>query len=189
MQTGGNRLAAYATIVRMPPHDWERADRVRSQADQPGADRGLAHRLSRLPSSHPSAWPSPDRQDAEHGERDLEEWWRPAADPDSNDPDPKDTVPNDTAPDEVAPDDAEVALQDYGDEPDAAAPGDDADLEEVAGVPGGAGGPTVPVRVGPRSEASAGWGELGGPSAHSPYRPWFSGEGAADPWFALREPD
>jgi hypothetical protein len=79
--------------------------------------------------------------------------------------------------------------QDDGDEPDAAALGDDADLEEIGGVPGQAGGPPVPARGGPRSDASTGWGELGGPSANSPYRPWFSAEEAADPWFAVHEPD
>jgi hypothetical protein len=179
MQTAGKRLAAYATIVRMPPPDWERADRVRPQADQPGADRGLAHRLSRLPSSHPSAWRSPDREDAEYGEPDPEEWWRPAADPE-----PNDTEPNDTAPGE-----ADVVPQDYGDDPDAAVRGDDADLDEIAGVPGEARRLAGAVRGGPRSEASARWDELGQPPGRSPYRPWFSAEGAADPWFAVRESD
>jgi len=78
--------------------------------------------------------------------------------------------------------------QDYGDEPDTAAPGDDADLDQIAGVPGAAGRPAGPIRGGTRSEAPTGWGELGGPPTRSPYRPWFSAEGAADPWFAVREP-
>jgi hypothetical protein len=163
----------------MPPSDWERTDRVRWQADQPGADRGLAHRLSRLQSSHPSAWPSPDRADAGYGERDREEWWRPAGD----------TEPDDTEPDEAEPDEADVVPDDRGDEPDAVPPRDDADLEGVSGVPGDASRTAAPVRGGRRSEASIEWGELGGPSAPTPYRPWFSAEGTADPWFAVREPD
>jgi hypothetical protein len=160
----------------MPPPDWKRADQFWSQADQRGVERGLANRLSRLPSSHPSAWPAPDHVGAEYRERDREEWWLPAAD----------TEPDDTEPDD-AEDDADLVPPDGADEPDAVPPGDDADLEGVAGVPGDAVRPTAPARGGRRSEASAGWGELGGPPAHSPYRPWFSAQGAADPWFAVRE--
>lgn len=156
----------------MPPPDWERADHFRSQADYPGADRGLAHRLSRLPSSHPSAWPAPDRVGAEYRKRDREEWWRPAAD---------------IGPDDAEPDDAELVPEDRADEAEAVPPGDDADLEGIAGAPDDASGPEAPARGARRSEASAGWGELGEPPARSRYRPWFSAEGAADPWFAVGE--
>jgi hypothetical protein len=158
----------------MPPPDWERADRFRSQADQPGADRGLAHRLSRLPGSHPSAWPAPDRADAEYGERDREEWWRPTAD---------------TEPDEAedVPDEADDVPEDGADEPDAVPPGDDADPDGIAGKPGDGSRPAATVRGGRRSEPPTGRGELGAPSARSAYRPWFSADGAADPWFAARE--
>jgi len=156
----------------MPRSDWERADRARSQEDQPAADRGLAHRLSRLPSSHPSAWPAADRAEAEYGERQLEEWWRPA---------------DDTERDDAAADGGDVDPEDCDDEPDAVPPGDDAELADVVGVPGDAARPPAAGPGGRRSEAPAGAGELDGPPARSPYRPWFSADGAADPWFAASE--
>jgi hypothetical protein len=164
----------------MPAPDWERADQFR-QADQPGADRGLANRLSRLPSSHPSAWPAPDRVGAKYRERDREEWWRPAADTESPETEPDDTEPDDTEPDDAG------LVQESADEPETVPPGDDADLEDVAGVPVDAIRPAAPAGGERRSEASAGWGELGGMPAPSPYRPWFNAEGAADPWFAVRK--
>jgi hypothetical protein len=166
----------------MLPPDWERADQFRSQADEPGADRGLAQRLSRLPSSHPSAWPAPDYSGAEYRERDREEWWRPADDAGSPDAEPDDTEWAGTEPD-----DADLAPEDSADEPEAVPPGDDADLEDTPGAPGDASRRAAPARGGRRPETSTGWGELGGPTARSPYRPWFSAEGAADPWFAVRD--
>jgi hypothetical protein len=35
----------------------------------------------------------------------------------------------------------------------------------------------------PAPDTSA-WGERVGPSARTPYRPWFGADGASDPWFA-----
>jgi hypothetical protein len=172
----------------MPRADWERDDRLRPQADQPAPDRGLAQRLSRLPGSHPSAWPTPDRADADradaespqYGARGAEEWWRHPVGPEA-----VDTVPEDA--DDV-PEDADDGPEDRADEPDAAQSGYEPDLDGPAGAPGGASGPAAQVRAG-RSEVPAGWGEIGRPSARSPYRPWFSSGGAADPWFAVRETD
>jgi hypothetical protein len=161
----------------MPRSDWERADRARSQADQPAAGRDLAHRLSRLPSGHPSAWPAADRAEAGHGERQLEEWWRPRADTERDDTEPGDTEP----------DGADAVPEDYDDEPDAVPPGDDADLEDVVGEPRDAARPPAAGPGGRRSGPPTGAGELDGPPARSPYRPWFSADGAADPWFAAVE--
>ncbi len=158
----------------MPSPDWERADRFRPRADQAGTERDLAHRLSRLPSSHPSAWPAPDHGDAENREPGEVEWWHPAAH---------------GGQDEGAwePDDVADEPDDAADEPDDVPPSDDAELDGLADQPGGAGRQLAPARGGRLTGASTGWGELAGPLAHSPYRPWFSAEGAGDPWFAVRE--
>jgi hypothetical protein len=124
-----------------------------------------------LPGSHPSARPTPDWADADYGERGDEEWWRPA------EPEAADTEP----------DEADDVLHDADDVLDDVPPGDDPDSGGVAGEPGEASRPAAPDPGGRRPEASADWGELGGLPARSPYRPWFSAEGAADPWFAARE--
>lgn len=168
----------------MPPHDWERDDRFRSRTDQPDADRDLAgrdlaRRLSRLPSSHPSAWAAADRADAEYRERSQLEWWRAAPDGE----------PEDVADEpEDLPDDVGDEPGDVADGPDDVPPGEDSeDAELLADEPAAAGRQVAPARGGRRPEASTGWGELAGPSARSPYRPWFSTDGAGDPWFAVRE--
>jgi hypothetical protein len=164
----------------MPPPDWERDDVFRPQADQPGADRGLAHRLSRLPTSHPSAWRAPDRAGEDYRDQRREEWWHPAADGEHDDGgwEPADVAGE---PDECA-GDADEFSGDPGDAPT----DDDADPEDPAGAPGDAGG-RPPVRGERWPQASPRRGELGGWSARSPYRPWFSADGAADPWFVVRE--
>lgn len=176
----GKRPLACGTIMRMrlPDRPYGRTDlaedspRVADAHDH--AARDLASRLARLPSSHPSARAATDWRNAEYSEPRREEWWRPV--PDGRDDDAAGER-YDTA-DE--PDDG-------ADEPDDMLPSEDPELEEVAEQPEDAGTRAVRAQAGRRGELSGTWDELARPpSARSPYRPWFSTEGASDPWFAVR---
>jgi hypothetical protein len=142
------------------------------------ANRDLADRLARLPSSHPSAWPATDRGDGDYREPSPEEWWHRAADGEQDEA----AGEQDDITDE--PDDVADEPDDVADEPDDTFP-EDAELGEVADQPDDAGRGAVRARGGRRTPASSGWGELAGPSGRSPYRPWFSADGAGDPWFAV----
>ena len=167
------------TMIRM-----RAPDRIRGGADLPEdspraadahdhADRDLAYRLARLPSSHPSAGPARDWRNAEDSEPRLHEWWRPVADGQGDEPadDPYDVADE--------PDDG-------ADEPDDALHSEDAELDEVADEPEDAGRHAVRAQAGRRGEPEGMSGELTRPSARSSYRPWFSADGAGDPWFAVR---
>jgi len=134
------------------------------------ADRDLADRLARLPSSHPSASPAGDRRNAEYREPEPEQWWRPAAD----------------GHDETAgePDDIADEPDDDADEPYNTIPSEAAEQDEVADRADHAGIHAMGAPAGRRGEPASAWGELAGPSAL--YRPWFSADGAGDPWFAVR---
>lgn len=136
-----------------------------------GAGRDVADRLARLPSSHPSAWPAPGQRDAEYRETGLHQWWRLAA-----------AGQDDAAGEQDIADEPD----DVTDEPEDTLPGEDADPDEFADQPDDVGRRAVRARAGRRGEGSSEWDELGGPSAASPYRPWFSADGAGDPWFAVR---
>jgi len=135
------------------------------------ANRDLADRLARLPSSHPSAWPATNRGDADYREPSREEWWHRASDGEQ---------------DEAVgqQDDMADEPDDVADDPDGTFP-EDAEPAEVADQPDDAGRGAVRARGDRRTPASIGWGELAGPSGRSPYRPWFSADGARDPWFAV----
>jgi hypothetical protein len=140
----------------------------RDQAGQPGAGRTLADRLARLPGGHPSAWPAPDRGSTER------------RDPRRLDTGP-DMADGEVAGDEVAGDEV-AAEQEAADEPNDEPPaGEDAEPDELP-AQRGTGSQAGP---GPRGRpTAASGGELAGPMARSPYRPWFSADGAGDPWFA-----
>jgi hypothetical protein len=148
----------------------EDSPRVGDPRDQ--ADIDLAYRLARLPSSHPSARPAADGRNAEYREPELLQWWRPAAD----------------GHDETAgePDDIADEPDDGADEPSDTMPSEDADLDVVADQPDHAGAGSMGAPAGRRGGPASAWGELAGPSARSSYRPWFSADGAGDPWFAVR---
>jgi hypothetical protein len=135
------------------------------------ADRDLAYRLARLPSSHPSAGSAADRRNAEFREPELLQWWRPAADGHAGT--------------EGEPDDIADEPEDGADEAYETWSSEDGELDE-ADQPEDAGRHAVPARAGRRNEPSAMWGELAGASARSHYRPWFSADGTGDPWFAVR---
>jgi hypothetical protein len=117
-------------------------------------DGGLSDRLARLPEGHPSA-----------------------LDPDA---DPGDAAPaqGDLADSAVA--EAELAEAELAENSGAAEGGD-----EAGPAAGPAPGPAQhPGGLGPgrRGAAGNGWSEpLAGRAG---YRPWFSGDRAADPWFA-----
>jgi hypothetical protein len=148
-------------------------DRPRAADAHHHADRDLSYRLARLPSSHPSAGPAADWRHAEYSELGLREWWRPVADGQD---------------DEAAGEPSDVADEpdDGADEPDDALRSEDAELDQVADEPEDAGRRALGARAGRRGEPSGTSGELTRPSARSPYRPWFSADGAGDPWFAVR---
>jgi len=135
-------------------------------------NRDLADRLARLPSSHPSARPTTDRRNAEYREPGLQEWWRPAA----------------YRHDETAgePDDIADEPYDSAGELDDTLSGEDAELDDAADQLDNAGRRAVHAQAGRRGEPFSNWDELGRPSARSTYRPWFSADGAGDPWFAAR---
>jgi hypothetical protein len=142
----------------------------RGHADQPGAGRTLADRLARLRVGHPSAWPAPDLASAER--RDPR---RPDAEKDIADGQLPD---GEVAGDEVA------GEQEVADSPnDEPPPGEEAGLDELPDRRG-PGSQAVPGSGGRPTAAGAGWSELAAPTARSPYRPWFSADGAGDPWFA-----
>jgi hypothetical protein len=158
-------------------------DRIRGGADLPEvspraadaqdhADRDLAYRLARLPGSHPSAGPARDWRSAEYSEPGLQEWWRPVADGQD---------------DEAAGEPYDLADEpdDGADEPDDAPHSEDAELDEFAEEPGRR---AVGAHAERRGEPFGMSGELSRPSARSAYRPWFSADGAGDPWFAARPP-
>lgn len=161
-------------------------DRIRGGADLPEdspraadahdhADRDLAYRLARLPSSHPSAGPARDWRSAEYSEPGPQEWWRPAADGQD---------------DEAAGEPYDLADEpdDGADEPDDAPHSEDAELDEIADGPEDTGRRAVRAQARRGGEPFGMSGELTGHSARSAYRPWFSADGAGDPWFAVRPP-
>lgn len=134
-------------------------DRPWAETNDDGSERSdrLADRLTRLPAGHPSA--------------DL------AADPDQDHQNLGGTHPAharfdggdraDAAPDGLEPDD--LGADDL--EPGPAGPGDGGDGAPIAGFwPRGSAEPST-------------WDALGGQDRR-PYRPWFSADGAGDPWFA-----
>ena len=147
--------------------------------------RELSSRLARLPEAHPSAWPvAPTADWADGRDRDSEIWWR------------GDPVDLDERPGEL---DDGLGSDEYGE----AGLGEDGQfgpIEDGGGL--GAGPDSESDESDSRSRehgsargflfagqgqrrASAGWGELGGSApGRSPYRPWFSAAGTADPWFA-----
>jgi hypothetical protein len=166
----------------------------RDEADQPSVGRALADRLARLPGSHPSAWSASDRTDAEQRDprragagwsgrmAEIDDGWsgRMAEIDDgwvSPDAD-LDLAGDELADDSGAAGEQEVQVADGPHEEPS--PAEDAELPDQRGD----GSRVMPRRGGRRTAASAGWGELAGPMAHSPYRPWFSTDWAADPWFA-----
>ena len=121
--------------------------------------RDLAERLLRLPDGHPSS-PRGD--------------WTPAPGEDA------DSVREHGAA-ELGSADAAPPERIAGDEPDS----DEAPTEEdqvaadpVADDPA-ARGPSAPARL-----AGQDAGGDGGDGGHDPYRPWFAGDSAPEPWFA-----
>jgi len=111
-------------------------------------------------------------RNAEYREPGLQEWWRPAAD-----------AHNETA---GEPDDIADEPDDSAGEPDDTLSGEDAELDDAADQLDDAGRRAVHAQAGRGGEPSGNWDELAGPSSRSRYRPWFSADGAGDPWFAVR---
>jgi hypothetical protein len=151
--------------MRVPDRPWAETnaygdDSWRTDWDYQARPGDLADRLKRLLAAHPSA----DR--AAYGD------W----DQNLDDLDPAEVDPDGPCHDEADPADVDPA---DGEADVAAAPGDGAD-----GVPG----------RGSRAGCSADSADVtprGGPGVkeQDPYRPWFSADGASDPWFAAKPGD
>jgi hypothetical protein len=134
-------------------------DRPWAETNAGGIDRSgrLADRLTRLPAGHPSADLTADPE------------WYPEY-PDATDPgdagfedvDPAAPDPDRAGPDDLAPDEIESGPVDPGD--------------------GGDGAPTDTLRP-RRSAGPTTWDAAQGMEG-DPYRPWFSADGASDPWFS-----
>jgi hypothetical protein len=134
-------------------------DRPWAETNADGIHRSdrLADRLTRLPAAHPSA--------------DL------TAHPDWDDHDPDALDRDEDALDDMDPTDAEPGRTGRYDQPP-----DDLDSGPVD--PGDEDGQAPADRFRPRRGLeSAALDGLAGQD-RSPYRPWFSGDGASDPWFA-----
>jgi hypothetical protein len=133
-------------------------DRPWAEKNADGTDRTgrLADRLTRLRAGHPSADLTADP-----------EWYHEY--PDATDPgdagledvDRAAPDPDRAEPDDLSPDEIESGSVD---------PGDRGDAE-----------PTANLR--PRRSAEPTWDAPDGKNGN-PYRPWFSADGAADPWFS-----
>jgi hypothetical protein len=141
-------------------------------------NQDLAQRLARLPGSHPSAWAAADRASSAYRQPDSAEWWRTPADGELDDW----TDEQDEAAEDDAAGESDAWEDDALGQPADGAPGDDAETAGLAGSSGGAGRHTSGGSG--RTGASAEWTDVSGPTAHNPYRPWFSADVAGDPWFA-----
>jgi hypothetical protein len=131
-------------------------DRPWAQANADGSDRSdrLSERLARLPAGHPSADLAANR--------DWQHRYPDAADAGDAGPDDLDLAPpgpDDSAPDDLPPDETELGHVD---------PGDGA----------------LAANVRPHGDRRSNIGDALDAKDRGSYRPWFSADGATDPWFA-----
>jgi hypothetical protein len=151
--------------MRVPDRHW-------AEARTDGSDNGgagwrrhagpadLAGRLARLVAGHPSA-----DLDADPGQDDL----------DTDDLDPAEVDPRDLDPDHLGGPDPDSPGRDELNPDDLEAADIDAGVEAKRPATDG----FRPLR----SPDPPSWDGFGG-AERSPYRPWFSADGASDPWFA-----